>query len=91
MLVVAFSDEKRYSETEMVYLEEMLIRNGVIYRAPDGSSSYIEGSLVSNSLVVRNSSGWVTHRIERACNGVDLVVRNVSTGCVEMRIAASIF
>ena len=91
VLVDAFLDEKRYSETEMGYLEEMLIRNGLIYRAPDGSSSYIEGSLLSNSLVVRNSSGWVTHRIERACNGVDLVVRNVSTGCVEMRIAASIF
>ncbi len=73
----------------MGYLEEMLIRNGVIYHSPDGSSSYIEGSLVSNSLVVRNSSGWVTHRIERASNGVDLVVRNVSTGFVETRISAS--
>ena len=73
----------------MGYLEDMLVRNGVIYHAPDGSTSHIEGSLVSNSLVVRNSSGWVTHRIERACNGVDLVVRNVSTGCVEMRIAAN--
>jgi len=70
-------------------LEEMLVRNGVIYRAPDGSSSYIEGSLVSNSLVVRNSSGYVTHRIERACNGVDLVVRNTSTGFVEMRLSMS--
>ena len=49
-----------------------------------------EGSLVSNSLVVRDSSGWVTHRIERASNGVDLVVRNASTGFVEMRIANSI-
>lgn len=70
----------------MGYLEEMLLRNGVIYRSPDGSSSYIEGSLVSNSLVVRNSAGWVTHRIERASNGVDLVVRNVSTGMVETRV-----
>lgn len=69
-------------------LEEMLLRNGVIYHMPDGSNSYIEGSLISNSLVVRNSAGWVTHRIERASNGVDLVVRNTSTGCVEMRIAA---
>ena len=69
-------------------IEEMLVRNGVIYRAPDGSSSYIEGSLLSNSLVVRNSSGWVTHRIERASNGVDLIVRNVSTGLVETRIVA---
>ena len=69
-------------------IQEMLLKNGVIYRAPDGSSSYIEGSLVSNSLVVRNSNGWVTHRIERAANGVDLVVRNVSTGLVETKITA---
>lgn len=69
-------------------LQEMLLKNGVIYRAPDGSSSYIEGSLVSNTLVVRNSSGWVTHRIERAANGVDIIVRNTSTGLVEMRVAA---
>ena len=88
--MLAFFWKWGYTENEMGYLEEMLLRNGVIYRAPDGSSSYIEGSLVSNSLVVRNSSGWVTHRIERSCNGVDLVVRNVSTGCVEMRIASSI-
>jgi len=72
----------------MGYLEEMLIRNGVIYHAPDGSQSYIEGSILSNSLVVRNSSGWVTHRIERASNGVDLIVRNTSTGLVEMRMSA---
>ena len=72
----------------MGYLEEMLLKNGVIYHAPDGSSSYIEGSLLSNSLVVRNSSGWVTHRIERAANGVDLIVRNTSTGMVEMRLNA---
>ena len=70
----------------MGYLEEMLVKNGVIYHAPDGSNSYIEGSLLSNSLVVRNSSGWVTHRIERAANGVDLVVRNVTTGLVETRV-----
>jgi len=72
----------------MGYLEDMLLKNGVIYHAPDGSNSYIEGSLVSNSLVVCSSSGQVTHRIERASNGVDLIVRNVSTGFVEMRIAA---
>ena len=69
-------------------IQEMLLKNGVIYRLPDGSSSYIEGSLVSNSLVVRNSNGWVTHRIERAANGVDLVVINAQTRRVEMRIAA---
>ena len=70
-------------------LEEMLLRNGLLYTAPDGSQSYIEGSILSNSLVVRNGSGWVTHRIERASDGVDLVVRNEVTGCVEMRISAA--
>ena len=71
-------------------LEEMLVSNGVICKMADGSSSHIEGSLVSNSLVVRNSAGWVTHRIEKSSNGVDLVVRNTSTGFVEMRISGSI-
>lgn len=71
-------------------LQEMLLKNGVIYHSPDGSSSYIEGSILTNSLVVRNSSGWVTHRIERASNGVDLLVRNVSTGLVEMRLASGL-
>ena len=70
-------------------LEEMLLRNGLLYTAPDGAQSYIEGSILSNSLVVRNGSGWVTHRIERASDGVDLVVRNEVTGCVEMRISAA--
>lgn len=72
-------------------IEEMLVRNGLILRQPDGSTSYLEGSLLSNSLVIRSSSGWVTHRIERSANGVDLVVRNVETGCVEMRLSSSIF
>ncbi|MBQ3445250.1 hypothetical protein IJG29_00745 [Candidatus Saccharibacteria bacterium] len=70
----------------MGYLEEMLLRNGLIYRAPDGSSSYIEGSLLTNTLVVRNSEGYVTHRIERSWNGVDVIVRNVATGCVEQTL-----
>ena len=71
-------------------LEEMLVNNGLIYRMPGGGSSRLEGSLLSNSLVVRNSAGWVTHRIERSSNGVDLVVRNTSTGFVEMRISGSL-
>lgn len=74
---------------KMGYLEDMLVRNGVIYRAPDGSYSYLEGSLVSNSLVVRDSSGWVTHRVERAANGVDVVVRSTSTGSVVARLSVS--
>ena len=72
----------------MGYLEESILRSGLIHRSSDGSSSYIEGSILSNTMVVRNSSGWVTHRVERAANGVDFVVRNTSTGSVEMRIAA---
>ncbi|MDO5480048.1 MAG: hypothetical protein Q4F58_00020 [Candidatus Saccharibacteria bacterium] len=71
----------------MAKLEEMLLSNGVIYRGPEGTS-YIEGSLLSNSLVVRNSSGWVTHKIEKSWDGVSLIVRNVSTGSVEMTIPA---
>ena len=74
----------------MGYLEDMLVRNGVICHMPDGSSSYIEGSLVSNSLVVRDSSGRATHKIKRAVNGVDFVVENYSTGAVEMRISGSL-
>ena len=68
----------------MGYLEEMLVRNGLLIRNPDGSTSYLEGSLLSNSLVIRGPSGLVTHRIEKSVNGVDLVVRNVSTGLVEL-------
>jgi len=78
---------KNKVEVKMGKLEEMLLSNGVIYKGPEGSA-HIEGSLLTNSLVVRNSAGWVTHRVERACNGVDLVVRNVSTGLVEMQISA---
>ena len=65
-------------------LEEMLVGNGLICRQPDGSSSHIEGSLISNSLVVRNSAGWVTHRIERSWCGfssaqyVDRIRRNAN-------------
>ncbi len=41
------------------------------------------------SLVIRDASGWATHRIERSANGVDLVVRNMSTGLVEERIVGA--
>ena len=72
----------------MGYLEEMLLKEGLIYHNPDGSCAYIEGSILSNSLVVRNSSGGVTNRIDRSSNGVDLIVRNISTGLVETRVRA---
>ena len=69
-------------------LEEMLLKNGLIGHASDGSNFYVNGSLLSNSLVVTDSSGRITHRVEKASNGVDIIVRNVSTGIVEMRLAA---
>lgn len=74
----------------MGVIEEMLVRNGLILRQPDGTSRYLEGSLLSNSLVIRDSTGLVTHRIERSANGADLIVRNTSTGLVETRIASSL-
>lgn len=73
----------------MGVLEEMLLRNGLIYRSPDGSSSRVEGSILSNSLVVINSEGRVTHRVERAANGVDLIAINTSTHCVDARFKAA--
>ena len=71
----------------MGVIEDMLVRNGLILRQPDGTTSYIEGSILSNTMVVRNSHGFVTHRIEKSANGADIVVRNCSTGCVETRIS----
>lgn len=68
-------------------IEEMLLRSGLIYTAPDGTRSRIEGSVLGGSMVIRNADGWVTHRIERATFGDDLVVRNVATGLVEQRFA----
>jgi len=38
------------------------------------------------SLVIRDSSGWATHRIETAANGVDAIIINTATGWVEGRI-----
>lgn len=74
----------------MGVLEEMLLRNGLILRNPDGSQSYIEGSILSNSLVIRDAHGWVTHRIEKSANGADLIVRNMKTGYVETRLDAGV-
>jgi hypothetical protein len=73
----------------MGVLEEMLLRNGLIYRSPDGTTARVEGSILSNSLVVIQG-GIVTHRVERASNGVDLVVRSMSTGSVVMRLSSAI-
>ena len=73
----------------MGVLEEMLLKNGLILRQPDGTVLTVEGSVMGGSLVLRDRSGVVTHRVERAANGVDLVVRNIRTGYVETRLDAS--
>ena len=57
-------------------LEEMLLRNGLICHNSSGERLYLEGSLLQGSLVVRNASGYVTHRVRKASNGVDLVLVN---------------
>ena len=69
----------------MELIRQMLLRNGLI--ANDGS--YITDALVSNSLCVCDKNGHVTHRIERAANGVDLVVRNTKTRLVDCRLKLS--
>lgn len=42
------------------------------------------------SLVIRDASGWATHRIERAANGVDFVAVNLSTGFVDGTVNPSV-
>lgn len=38
------------------------------------------------SLVVRDATGYATHRIEVAANGVDLIMINTRTNMVDQRI-----
>ena len=66
----------------MEFIRQMLLRNGLI--ANDGS--YVTDALISNALCICDRHGRVTHRIERAANGVDLVVRNVKTRMVDCRL-----
>ena len=75
----------------MGVLEEMLLRNGLIFHGDDGKDSYINGSVLSNSLVVCDGNGRVTHRVEKSANGVDLVVVSASTGRVVQRIENGAF
>ena len=66
----------------MELIRQMLLRNGLI--ANDGS--YVTDALIRNELCVCDRHGFVTHRIERAANGVDLVVRNTKTRLVDCRL-----
>lgn len=63
-------------------IKSMLLKNGLLKN--DGS--YITGALLSNQLCVCDRHGHVTHRIERAANGVDLIARNTSTRLVDLRL-----
>ncbi|MBQ3261232.1 hypothetical protein IJH29_01050 [Candidatus Saccharibacteria bacterium] len=69
----------------MEFLRQMLLRNGLI--ANDGS--YITDAVCRNQLCVCDKHGYVTHHIERAANGVDLVVRNARTHMVDCRLRLS--
>ncbi len=70
----------------MGVLEEMLLRNNLIIRNSDGSTAMISNCAVRSGLVVTDSTGQVTHRIEDSTWPGELVLRNVSTGLVEERI-----
>ncbi len=65
----------------MQFIEQCLLRAGIL--TPDG---YIDDALVTNRACVRDRYGYITHRIERAANGVDMIVVNASTGRVDYRI-----
>lgn len=65
----------------MVTIREALLRSGVFLY---GDSTIENGA--GNYMVIRNSAGIVTHRIENSLVSTSLVVRNVSTGLVENRI-----
>ena len=73
----------------MGVLEEMLVRNNLIQRNSDGSSSILGECAVRCGLTVTDSSGRVTHRVERSTWPGELVLRNVLTGVVEERIRAA--
>ena len=66
----------------MEVIKQMLLKNGLVMS--DGS--YLTDSLVSNQICVCDRTGYVTHRIEKASNGVDLVVRNCRTHLVDCRL-----
>lgn len=69
-------------------LEEMLLRNNLILRNPDGSTSTLSGCAVRSGITITDSSGRVTHRIENSTWPGEFVLRNLSTGLVEERIRA---
>jgi len=50
----------------MDFIKDMLLRNGILT-----SGGYIDDALISNRACVRNRQGYITHRLERAANGVD--------------------
>lgn len=66
----------------MELIRQMLLRNGLI--ANDGS--YLTDALIKNQICVCDRRGRVTHRIERAANGVDLIAVNTKTRLVDCRL-----
>lgn len=72
----------------MGLLEEMLLRNNLILRNADGTTSILSDCAVRSGITITDSTGRVTHRIENSTWPGELVLRNVSTGMVEERIRA---
>ena len=72
----------------MGVLQEMLLKNGLILRNADGSTSILSDCAVRSGITITDASGRVTHRIENSTWPGELVLRNVSTGLVEERIRA---
>ena len=59
----------------MEFIKQSLLRAGIL--TPGG---YIDDALVTNNACVFDSHGVMTHKIERAANGVDLLVVEKKTG-----------
>lgn len=66
-------------------VEEMLVRNGILkfgeYR--------ISGAAVTNNLVVYDREGRLTHRVEKAALGDDIIVRDMRSGMAVLRFKVS--
>lgn len=72
----------------MGLLEEMLLRNNLILRNADGTTSILSDCAVRSGITITDATGRVTHRIENSTWPGELVLRNVATGMVEERIRA---
>lgn len=71
----------------MFALRDMLVRNGLIC-STDEDEFRMYGSLLSNSLVVLDRDGRTRYKVEKAANGVDLILVDWNTRAVVGRMPA---